>query len=40
MIRRAGLQPIGVLTEDPAVKVVDGDDMQVQPKTSGFDHFA
>ena len=40
MIRRAGLQPIGVLTEDPAVKVVDGDDMPVQPKTSGFDHFA
>lgn len=40
MIRQAGLRPIGVLTEDPAVKVVGADGMPVQPKLSGFDHFA
>jgi thiamine monophosphate kinase len=40
LIRRAGLRPIGVLTEAPTVKVVDADEMPVQLKLSGYDHFA
>ena len=40
VIRRAGLQPIGFLTEDPAVKVVGADEKPVQLKLSGYDHFA
>jgi thiamine-monophosphate kinase len=40
LIRRAGLRPIGVLTADPAVKFVDADEMPVQLKLSGYDHFA
>jgi thiamine-monophosphate kinase len=40
LIRRAGLRPLGVLTEDPAVKVVGTDGMPLQLHVSGFDHFA
>jgi thiamine-monophosphate kinase len=40
VIRRAGLQPIGIMTEDPAVKVVGADEKPVQLKLSGYDHFA
>ena len=40
LIRRAGLSPFGVLTEDPAVKVVGADGMPLQLHVSGFDHFA
>jgi thiamine-monophosphate kinase len=40
VIRRAGLSPLGMLTEDPAVKVVGSDGMQLQLHVSGFDHFA
>src|SRR5450759_3302016 len=40
LIRRAGLSPFGVLTEDPAVKVVGSDGMPLQLHVSGFDHFA
>jgi thiamine-monophosphate kinase len=40
LIRRVGLQPIGVLTEDPTVKVVGSDEKPVELKLSGYDHFA
>jgi thiamine-monophosphate kinase len=40
LIRQAGLQPIGVLTEDPAVRVIGADQMPVQLRLSGYDHFA
>ena len=40
LIRSAGLRPIGILTEDPEVKVVGADEMPVQLKLSGYDHFA
>jgi thiamine-monophosphate kinase len=40
LVRGAGLTPIGVLTEDPAVKFVGADLMPVQLKASGYDHFA
>ena len=40
VIRRAGLNPFGVLTEDAAVKVVGSDGMPLQLHVSGFDHFA
>ena len=40
LIRGAGLVPLGVLTEDPAVKVVDADGQPLQLHASGFDHFA
>ena len=37
---RAGLRPIGVLTEDPSVKVVGADGMPLHLSASGYDHFA
>ena len=40
LVRGAGLRPIGVLTEDPAVRVVGADEMQVQIELTGYDHFA
>jgi thiamine-monophosphate kinase len=40
VVRGAGLQPIGLLTEDPTVRVVGADGMPVQVKLSGYDHFA
>ena len=40
VIRRAGLSPLGMLTDDPAVKVVGSDGMPLQLHLSGFDHFA
>jgi thiamine monophosphate kinase len=40
LVRRAGLRPFGVLTEDPAVTVVGADGMPLQLHASGFDHFA
>jgi thiamine-monophosphate kinase len=40
LVRAAGLRPIGVLTEDTAVRVVGGDEMPMQLKLSGYDHFA
>ncbi|HVC75285.1 MAG TPA: thiamine-phosphate kinase [Candidatus Micrarchaeaceae archaeon] len=40
LIRRAGLVPLGMLTEDPAVKVVGADGRPLQLHASGFDHFA
>jgi thiamine-monophosphate kinase len=40
VIRKLGLRPLGVLTEDPAIRVVGADDLPVQPDLSGYDHFA
>jgi thiamine-monophosphate kinase len=40
LIRGAGLRSIGVLTEDPDVRVVGADHMPVQLHLSGYDHFA
>lgn len=39
-IRSAGLEPFGVLTADPAVRVVLEDGTTVPIKLEGFDHFA
>lgn len=39
-IRNAGLSPIGVLTEDRDVQVVDAGGKPVQLRTGGYDHFA
>jgi thiamine-monophosphate kinase len=40
LIRRAGLKPIGVLTEERAVKVVGADGLPVSLALHGYDHFA
>lgn len=40
VIRNAGLRPLGVLTEDPAIRVVGADDTPLQLHLSGYDHFA
>jgi thiamine monophosphate kinase len=40
LIRRAGLVPFGMLTQDPAVKVVGADGLPRPLHASGFDHFA
>jgi len=40
VVRGAGLRPIGVLTEDPAIRVVGADEKPLHLKLSGYDHFA
>jgi thiamine monophosphate kinase len=40
LVRRAGLRPLGVLTDDPAVRVLGADGMPLELHLSGFDHFA
>jgi thiamine-monophosphate kinase len=40
MIRRAGLSPLGVLTDEPVITVVGNDGHPLQLHASGFDHFA
>jgi thiamine-monophosphate kinase len=40
LIRAAGLLPLGVLTEDSTVQVVDEQGKQVKLKVDGYDHFA
>jgi thiamine-monophosphate kinase len=40
MIRRAGLSPLGVLTDEPVITVVGTDGHPLQLHASGFDHFA
>jgi thiamine-monophosphate kinase len=40
VIRSAGLTPIGVLTDDYAVRVVGADGTPVRIELSGYDHFA
>lgn len=39
-ISRAGLRPIGVMTEDRVVKVVGDDEKPVRLRLAGYDHFA
>lgn len=40
LIKGAGLRPIGTLTEARAVRFVGADDLPVQLRLSGYDHFA
>lgn len=40
LVRAAGLRPIGLMTEDAAVRVVGADGTPMQLKLSGYDHFA
>jgi thiamine-monophosphate kinase len=40
LVRGAGLNPIGVLTQDPAVKFAGADELAIELKLSGYDHFA
>ena len=40
VIAEAGLRPVGVLTADRTVKVVDADGAAVRLKKTGYDHFA
>jgi thiamine monophosphate kinase len=40
LLRTAGLQPLGVLTADSTVQVVDEEGKPVQLELSGYDHFA
>jgi thiamine-monophosphate kinase len=40
LIRGAGLQPIGLLTQDPAVKFAGAEELAIELKLSGYDHFA
>jgi thiamine-monophosphate kinase len=39
-IKRAGLRPIGVMTDDRAVKVIGADEKPVRLTLAGYDHFA
>jgi thiamine-monophosphate kinase len=39
-IRKAGLKPLGVLTDDPTINVVGTDGGPLELHLSGFDHFA
>jgi thiamine monophosphate kinase len=40
LFRSAGMQTLGVLTEDPSVVVVGADGLPIQLHVTGFDHFA
>jgi len=40
LIRKAGLLPIGVLTDDAAVRLLDAEGKTVELELSGYDHFA
>jgi thiamine-monophosphate kinase len=40
LIRGAGLEPVGVLTEDRAVRFMGADGMPMQLRHGGYDHFA
>jgi thiamine-monophosphate kinase len=40
VIRNAGLRPLGVLTDDPAIKIIGADGMPLELHLSGYDHFA
>jgi thiamine-monophosphate kinase len=39
-IKSAGLRPLGVMTEDPEIKVTGADGVPLQLHLSGYDHFA
>jgi len=40
LLKRAGLQPVGTLTDDGEVKVIDARGAPVRLKRTGYDHFA
>ncbi|HKB18349.1 MAG TPA: hypothetical protein VKF28_04885, partial [Candidatus Dormibacteraeota bacterium] len=40
LLKRAGLQPVGTLTGDGEVKVIDARGASVRLKRTGYDHFA
>jgi len=40
LLKRAGLQPVGTLTDDAEVKVIDARGARVRLKRTGYDHFA
>lgn len=40
LVRGTGLRPLGILTEEPSIKVVGVDGMPVQLEVTGYDHFA
>lgn len=40
LLRKAGLQPVGMLTEDPSIKVIDARGAAVTLASTGYDHFA
>jgi thiamine-monophosphate kinase len=40
ILKRAGLRPIGKLTEDRAVRVVDARGAEIRLRSTGYDHFA
>jgi thiamine-monophosphate kinase len=40
VVRAAGLRVIGLLTEDPSVRVVGANAKAIQLKLNGYDHFA
>jgi len=40
LVRGAGLQVVGTLTDDGVVKVIDARDAPVRLRSTGYDHFA
>ena len=40
LIRKAGLQPVGKLTDDRAIKVIDARGADIELRRAGYDHFA
>jgi thiamine-monophosphate kinase len=40
LIRAAGLEPVGFLTDDPSVQVLGANGMPMQLELTGYDHFA
>jgi thiamine-monophosphate kinase len=40
LVRKAGLQPFGYLTDDPSVQLLGSNGMPLQVELSGYDHFA
>jgi thiamine monophosphate kinase len=40
LVRKAGLQPFGYLTDDSSVQLLSGSGMPMQLEVSGYDHFA
>jgi thiamine-monophosphate kinase len=40
VLRSSGLHPLGILTEEPAVRVVGADGMPLQLHLGGYDHFS
>jgi len=40
LVKKAGLQVVGTLTDDGVVRVVDARDAPIKLAASGYDHFA